>query len=473
MTRKHKRPAEEVHEEQDSPLDLQQLGSLFSSQSIEGPDDLPEMMTQMDDGMQGSILAFVETTSKLADQVLEKGADPRPTAWELAKWANGPFCPRDAKKQLCERMTELLGTEIDLPITLVGGLILTQERIIPIPELHEKFRTATDAGEKVSWPLAPLVTAWQNPVREVQPNDRSKGRVIPSRLGMANGTDNRMNRLLFSPAAHTAPGSDGEQYVMPGFGRNDGYDPSPALPLALYDLGAGPATSRGKGAPLALRVFVESVLSVPMQERERGQPVGLSVSLRDFLAWLYPNRVPSPAEYWPRLMMAVEALDSLDARIPLYDPDTGRNELRRVVAIGGIPTGPGALDESVRIIVDLPSGTGNGPQVSDNLRNWGVRSAPAYRLLINLAFHWYNPGVTIAPVGQGKAKRWLQVNDPDRYPEISDRALTSLAFPSSAVNNRRVLTQRAKEVVKLLEQAGELRTIGKKILPPLKNVEKA
>ena len=63
---------------------------------------------------------------------------------------------------------------------------------------------------------------------------------------------------------------------MPGFAKPD--TPSPALPLALYDLGAGPAISPGKGAPLALRMFVESVLSVPMDERERGL-AGSNVSL--------------------------------------------------------------------------------------------------------------------------------------------------------------------------------------------------
>lgn len=471
MTRKPGDIVEAAQEERDVALGMEGLSNIFASQSIEGPDDLPEIMTEIDVDMQVSIITLVNAATIIADQVLANGSDPRPKAWELAKWANGPLCPRQAKQEMCDRMTELLGSNITLPVTLVGGLIVTRERMVSIPELHEKFRAATDAGEKVTWPLAPMVAAWQNPVREVQPNSRTRGRIIPGRLGMASATDNRVNRLLFSPAAHTSPGPDGEQYVMPGFGRSDGFEPSPALPLALYDLGAGPATIRGKGAPLALRIFVESVLSVPMQEREKGQPVGLSVSLRDFLAWLYPNRVPTPSEYWSRLMVAVEALDSLDARIPLYDPNTGRNELRRVVAIGGIPNGPGALDESVRIIVDLPSGTGNGPQVSDNLRSWGVRSAPAYRLLLNLAFHWYNPGVTVAPVGQGKAKRWVQVSDPERYPEISDRALTSLAFPSSAVNNRRVLTQRAKEVVRLLEEEGELRVIGKKILPPLKTVE--
>ena len=61
-----------------------------------------------------------------------------------------------------------------------------------------------------------------------------------------------------------------------------------------------------------------------------------------------------------------------------------------MVSVGGIPRGPGCSRRVVRIIVDLPPGSGNGPQVSDNLRLWGVRSAPAYRLLINLAYQWHN-----------------------------------------------------------------------------------
>ena len=33
--------------------------------------------------------------------------------------------------------------------------------------------------------------------------------------------------------------------------------PTPALPLALYDLGGDDPATRGRGAPIALRVFVE------------------------------------------------------------------------------------------------------------------------------------------------------------------------------------------------------------------------
>ena len=399
-----------------------------------------------------------------ADAVLAQGSGNRPTEKVLSQWVNDGDCPTDAINAACGRMTALLGCDVLPPLKMLSGVVFTNDTVITIDNLWDAYRSAVDAGEKVRWPLAPLVNAWQNPPRPVEPSKRTTARVIPARLAMANTSGLRNAQLLFSPAAHADYGPDGKQLVMPGFAKPD--TPSPALPLALYDLGAGPAISPGKGAPLALRMFVESVLSVPMDERERGLPVAMSVSLRDFLKWLYPTRTPSPAEYWPRLMSAVEALDSWDARVPLYDPQTKRSELRRVVSVGGIPRGPGALDESVRIIVDLPPGSGHGPQVSDNLRMWGVKSAPAYRLLINLAYQWHNPGVTKVPVGKGKGRHWVQVDDPDRYPVINDAELVGLTFPTTRRHRGRRSAE-ALAVAKHLEKAGELRFVEGKILPPL------
>ena len=398
-----------------------------------------------------------------ADEVLGQGRGERPTAEALAVWIHSADCPPETIDAVCERLMALLGHDISPPLELSNGVIMAGTVAITISDLWDEYRAAVDAGEDVRWPMAPLVGTWQQRPRPVEPNRRLTDRVIPARLAMAHTSNNP--RLLFSPAAHAEYGPDGKQLVMPGFANAD--TPSPALPLALYDLGAGPTISPGRGAPLALRMFVESVLSVPMQEREKGQPVAMSVSLREFLKWLYPTRTPSPAEYWPRLMAAVEALDSWDARVPLYDPQTKRNELRRVVSVGGIPRGPGALDESVRIIVDLPPGSGNGPQVSNNLRLWGVKSAPAYRLLINLAYQWHNPGVTKIPVGKGKARRWVQVDDPERYPTVTDADLVFLTFPTMSSRSERRKPGEAWGYVRQLEKAGELRVVNGKILPPL------
>ena len=73
--------------------------------------------------------------------------------------------------------------------------------------------------------------------------------------------------------------------------------------------------------PLPLRLFVESVLAVSQQDRRSGKPTDLNISLRELLPRLYPGqRTPRPTEYWPRIMQAVHALDSDEARIPIFGP---------------------------------------------------------------------------------------------------------------------------------------------------------
>ena len=92
---------------------------------------------------------------------------------------------------------------------------------------------------------------------------------------------------------------------------------------------------RGREVPLALRLFLESVLSVPIDTRNNA-PVAMHVTLRELLKWLYPGkRRPKPNEYWPRLMRAVQAID--DSRIPWHDPETGHGGSRRIVSVSDIP----------------------------------------------------------------------------------------------------------------------------------------
>ena len=64
--------------------------------------------------------------------------------------------------------------------------------------------------------------------------------------------------------------------------------------------------------------------------------------------------------------------------------------------------GGSVLDDPVRIVVDLPPGSGVGPVASKNLAQYGVKSASLYRGLLNLAYHWFEPGRTRRPVRGGK-----------------------------------------------------------------------
>ena len=153
----------------------------------------------------------------------------------------------------------------------------------------------------------------------------------------------------------------------------------------------------------------------------------------------------------------------MDARIPFFDPDTGRGDLRRVVSVSGIPRGPGALDDNVRIVVDLPPGSGDGPMVTPTLGVWGVRSAAAYNALLNLAYRWFVPGVTRYPVRGGR--HWLQSQDPERYPELSDADVVNITRPLSARTAKRNLVADGWATLRALEESGELRIVGRRALP--------
>ena len=100
---------------------------------------------------------------------------------------------------------------------------------------------------------------------------------------------------------------------------------------------------------------------------------------------------------------------------------------------------------------------------SDRLRLWGPDPVP----LTGCSPHTNGTDLaTKIPLRKGKPRHWVQVNDPDRYPYISDQDLVMLAFPSSAIQNRRVLLQRTKAVVAQLQEAGELRVVKGRIIPP-------
>ena len=399
-----------------------------------------------------------------------------PTAQKLSAWIAADGCPDEDLAESEERLTQLLGLSAKWhPVILADEAVGLVAIVKPksktgMTTLREIFIRYYQAKDRVDHPLLPLVRAWYNTrPRPAPPNNRETGRILPAKLAMAPPDDRRAGRL-FSMAAHVGIGTgDKIQLVMPGFLHER---QAPALPLALYDLGLGATERRGRNpaAPLALRLWVTAILLTSQQDRHGNHPIALEIPLRQLLAELYPDpRKLRPSEYWPRLMKAVEDLDRLEARVPWYDPEKRRGGLRRVVSVGDIPRGPGALDDHVRLVMDLPPGSENGPQVSDNLTLWGVKSGRAYRALLNLAYWWHDPGVTTRPFGKrrdGQGRFWGLSQNPTHYPAMTDEQLVQLVFPTSAKKNSRDLLYDAHRVVKELQQAGELDIIDGKVVPP-------
>lgn len=313
-------------------------------------------------------------------------------------------------------------------------------------------REAIPKSQRPGWPLGPIVAAWQKKPQPIQAEDR-KDPIFPASLVMVKN-EHRQGRL-FSMPAHTRPtGRDGAMY-LPGFapGEPDGGPITPALPLALYDLGVGQYDKSHRVSSLALRLFVEPCLSVPLDKRGHGPVLLPPERFGDFLKRLYP----AGAKNWNHrqlgpLLAAFAALESPQARIPWQDPKTGRGGARRVVIPRDIPRS-GRLDDWVQFAVDLPPGGERGPLVDrPALIKFGATSATQYRLALSLSFHWYDPGRIQYPIAKGGP--WRLSRDGRQYPEVSDEELVAMAFPAGGQTRFRGQLYRAKKALEALIEEG-------------------
>ena len=306
----------------------------------------------------------------------------------------------------------------------------------------------------------------------VEPNRRVSNRRWSTAAHLALVDESAPQPLLFDQGP-PAPARQLVQRVLPGFGE---WEPgrTPALPLQLWELG-GISVSNGGGqrAPLALRLFVECILGLP--PRWRNGEAAYEIPLSELKRKLYPvdTRIGRHV-FYERLMRAVEVLDSDAARIPWYDPKTGKGDRRRVVNLTGLPHFPEATNAVVRVVVDLPPNSQAGPQVSDNLGTWGLHSAPAYRALLNLSYLWYEPGRTHYPLDTGYGRRWVASYDAEKHEPVTDADLIGLCYPKPEVSrNRHRRLERSLKALQQLEEAGEVRIVPvgtsgreRRILPP-------
>ena len=420
------------------------------------------MLDNLRDNTQGMVDAAAGALRAAA------GKGEAPTPQELATWIGGG-CPAEVLDEAGARLAalDLWGGVAPGAVRVTGwaagGLVGWADSGGEFHQLAADIRTVVLAQRSPN-PLAPLVQAWQRRPRLVTPRAVSKPAVIPASLAMVQEGHRRAH--LFSLAAHVGADGSGGQAALPGFERPHGK--TPALPLALYDLGGGDAATRGMGAPLALRLFVEGLLAFSLEDRGGGA-VAIEIALRDLLAKLYPGpgRPPWPNEYLPRLRAAIDAVNTF--RLPWRDPKTERSGLWSAVLVRNLPVG---LDDVLRIEIDLPPGSELGPQVPTSLGAWGTQSAAAYRGLLNLSYVWHEPGRTVIPLGSRRRRYWQRVYDPERYEPLSDADLVDVFLPTTAIGRHDNRVATAKEALQRLEKAGELQIVRlsaheRRILPAL------
>ena len=339
---------------------------------------------------------------------------------------------------------------------------------------HLVWNEAAENDPKIKHPLAPLISAWQSGPLEVQAvrddDGGLRGDTIAPRIAMRDGGSARVNRL-YLPSAHFGVDVDGAQVALPGFEDGRVIGRIPVLPVNLYDLGVEAGEARGGrgAAPIPARMLVKLAAAPSSLVRHGERFVSYKITLRDLRDALYPperldgctRKPPNVGRMWPRIREAIRVINQ-DARIPILDPQTGYGHFHHLLRINE-NFGRIDLDMPIGVVLDIPPEVEGGVQLPSRLDQWGAESAPAYRALLGLSFLWHEPGRTHAPT---KGGRWLRRTSLEPYEPLDDDDAIALAYPSSTKANRRELTRRAWRAMLTLEQHGELRIEGRRILPP-------
>ena len=267
-----------------------------------------------------------------------------------------------------------------------------------------------------------------------------------------------------APIGHLAtPRATDLMNWLPGVKWSDDGIIQPALPiLVLEDDQAAAARAKAPGAPLPLRIYIEAVLAVPLDERDGVRRFALTI--RDWRNWLWQagHEAPSIKRFWPKLERALYLVHN--ARVPWELHGNGGEWA--AVRVVNVPRSAACLGDHVVIDVDLPPGSNRGPQVNRAiLRRVGAQSAPQYRALLGLATCWNQYGThRVTRRGQpaftarikptlpsGKldaAGHQVLVRNPaaNRYPVLRDDDLIRLCYRevAASASGRRSQLARAK-----------------------------
>ena len=412
-----------------------------------------------------------DVLTALALAVADDTADEVPTLKDLAEW--WPACPDSARKEARTRLLALARAEDPdaedrLSIDFVADV---QELLCRLPRISAEDDPTKDLVEScdvvaltkrwlrdrpVGHPLSPIIEAWQRRPIELRSRNDRPDPLLP-RLLLSSKTDSpREATDLFTSSYRPrgwlpdlAPGDvDGDAEVVS------------CLPLSLWDLcSETERLRRPGGAPLPARIFVDVLMDVKRERWLESASRGVLLPPQrfgEFLARLYlpgtSGRIRWDRRQLPAMLRAFELLESPDTRIAWYDSKTQTGGARRMVVPVDVPR-DGRMKDLVRFAVFMPPGASRGPLIDrSNLLRAGAKSAPAWRLVLNLAASWDRVGILRRPFRRGA--HWQQVRKWERYKVVSDSVLAAMAFPLHSAplsrSTERSRKQRAKSALEYL-----------------------
>ena len=277
------------------------------------------------------------------------------------------------------------------PSDMLATYPVAVDKLLPLLEVTEVHQLWMELPvPRPPHPLRGVVSSW---LERVIPDRRPKT-ILPQSFRGARYEKVSGDQLPFSLDLTTPLGA--QQDYLPGL------EPAPSvlvpvLPLRLYDLAAhhhsdvrdvaykdGAPKSR-RGAPIAQRMFFEILMSVDRLDRVPGRTVRLEVTYRELMAWIWPSLLERRWNFDHHLLLSIlPALLELDAMRIEW-----QRQLWRLVSVLTLPTAATRFDDVAVFRVELLPGSEHGPMIDRlALRQWGVVSVVAWRVLLRLAYLW-------------------------------------------------------------------------------------
>lgn len=264
------------------------------------------------------------------------------------------------------------------------------------------------SGAKGTHPLAGCVETWLRRPRREHIDERQDKGVLP-RVAVVD------NRKVALPDYIWRIEDEHDQAQLPLWP-----EAPKAKQVALLDLVDAsnlPVRAKGRGAPLALRLAVWSMMALKVQYREGSHQ--LPVTLREIVAGVFPNGW-NRTNQWPALRHELRSVSNymvpvmIDGKLHSYHP----------LGPVAVPQEP-SLDDEIRLVVNYLSGFGAGPIVDlPELGQLSVKSVGRFRAYIGAMSLSWKTGVT-----RRKSKgRWYWATNPDLYEVLTKVDRRRLAF---------------------------------------------
>ena len=294
----------------------------------------------------------------------------------------------------------------------------TLQFMLTLAWLMNRLKSQIDAteksgGEPPNHPLGPLIRAFADDA--IRPETRKDTAIVP-KIKVVESPGRHRGRLVGGlvddhPQLPTLfPEIEPTRYLVPL--------------LEIADSAKDPIMTKGRGAPLAARMMVRLMVSVPLEDRHRNS-FRMAISIRELANMAGYGENYKKNKHWPRILAVLYKLR--DYSIPAEDSWWFPFALRRLPA----KTSP---DDIVVLDVAFPAAETAGPMVSmTHLDRLARESGPRWRSYIAAHTLTFKPGKNRVPVGND---HWAWRKKVGAYPVLDQDCRRRLAFGNNDKKHR-------------------------------------